>query len=388
MAVRDFHAPQLKEAMATYLKIVQPATAKDVLEAVRNGKAHRFKDTLVPALPGRLNMPERAPGAKEATEAKAKPRTSVEPIPLEFQALRDTKRVNSDTDAAANRLGFTSEDLYQFAYVKLATHSVEGEGHRGQHSDIFGLLAEPALAASEEMKAVESKAVNSALTDTLGLKPIDYEAVQEAVIQEAKTHEVPRYSVIFETPAEAAVSALRLLSRYRPAADVLDVELYTVRDINGQLVTDRLRGLLDLRNKGKPKFVVISIGEAKAKSGRYKIIPQLVEDVRRLLEGFGIEGVEFGEDDVVFGKQLVLGWLSEKPPSKTQVDEIRSSTVKNFTDQNKALTSAGKPTAAAPEVIPCEVAARTTFDDARKVTSDFQAALNALASQNPPTDKK
>jgi hypothetical protein len=119
--------------------------------------------------------------------------------------------------------------------------------------------------------------------------------------------------------------------------------------------------------------------DRRTRSGRAKIIRQITEDVRRLLKGLRTEGatagsvVEFSEANVTFGKKLVVGWLSEEAPPPSQVAELGKNIAAQF-------VRAGEPIST---VLPVEVAARTTFNDARRVAEDIQAALNALPAEKP-----
>lgn len=377
----------------------QPVSVKEVLQAVSGDAANhpRLAQVLGEPVPGRIRMPEepllgrRPEDESSSTDPRVTSRAVVEAFPREFKVLRDTKLITPDADAAAAQIGFRLEDLFQYLYAIFTRHKAKGE-HQGQLSNFFGYLAEIGLATSKEMAAEEAVAVRAALTDTLKIKGIDYDAAQKVIMPFAAEVEADGKTEVLGS----AVAALRVLRRYRPAPDVIDIELYTVRDMTGpkgRLVTDRLRGLLDLRDPKKPKFVVIAIGEAKAQSGRAKIIGQIVEDVRRLMKGLRVEGsalgsvTEFGEADVVFGKKLVVGWLSEETPPSSQVANLEKDFAAIFQARNRQLVRAGQPTIEAPTVKVVEVTARTTFDDARKISKDFQLALSALAAKKPSTNE-
>lgn len=321
-------------------------------------------------VPGRLQHPQ---GRLVEGPAPAPGlRTSNEPLPGEFEALEratrqvGTRKVPLITDAsrqAAQRMGVPLRQLYQFLYRRLQSQVRKRDGHQGQHGNLFGALAERGLQNDANLLVHEADAIDAALK-ARGLPTV---AASRAAL-----------STVAGTAQDQAAT---LVLRQRPAPGVYDLELQDVYDAQGKLVTDRLRGLLDLRND-PPAFTIVSIGESKAKSGYNKILPQLAEDVSRLLEGFrstldgGDQAIAFKRLQVGFGPRLVITSLSERAPPAAHL-------ARSLRDIARVFTKSGK---RPPQVSHVAIDPASTFADARTIAAEFQAALNALGRAPQPAN--
>lgn len=332
----------------------------------QSGKRRPIAEVVAEGISGRLPHP-------------AAQTTSIEPLPREFAVLRSTKMITPASEAAAQRLGFelsssgsALDSVYQYLQLALVEQKLKGPEHAGQFSNLFSPVAEFALNNNKDLRATEDKAARKAIAKVMGTDT-NSSAVDYLILE--------KYPPLPVSMQKEFSDALTVLRRYRAAPGLLDVELYNVRDTRGRkgwLVTDRLRGLLDLRTK-PPRFVVVSIGEAKAKSGYNKILAQITDDVKRLLEGFRRSGAipvseSFETVEVSFGPELVVASLSEETPPANHRSELVENIRAIFVSENLPP----------PAVIPKEIDVAGTFSDARIIARDFQAALNALQS---PTTK-
>ena len=237
--------------------------------------------------------------------------------------------------------------------------------HAGQFYNLFGWVSGlPGLHRSDAVRSAEEAAVAAVLKD-LKIVP---EAVPAGILPEA-SRGLPK-SIAMTDPSA-------ILVRYRPAPGLLDLELQGVRDAGRQLVTDRLRGILNLR-KQPPEFIIVSIGESKAQSGYNRIIDQLTEDVRRLLQEFqmpldGVSPQAFVDTQVRFGPKLVVAWLSERAPPAGHV-ERGPRTSRQFSGGRSSACRTSRP---------FRYRSGTNFSDARTVSREIQAALNALRATMP-----
>lgn len=326
-------------------------------------------------VPGRLPRP---PG----TVTDAARAMSMETLPGDFTALANaTRQVNGKpvkiispaSEAAAKRLGFTLPELFQHLVPMLSRQSVKRDGHAGQQYNIFGVVSEIGLANSSTVRNAEDHAVDLLLRDM--------KVKREALPADVGKQPVPRPRDLPGLPGDAPAPTMQeianLVMRHRPAPGLLDMELQVVRDSSGQLVTDRLRGIMNLR-KSPPEFIIVSIGEAKSKSGSGLIIGQLIEDVRRLLKGFrppsdsGVGLTSLDSMQVRFGPQLVVAWLSEKAPPVAHVASLDRQ-IAQVLRKGKRAPAAVKQVAVPPGSI---------YDDARIIAVEFQAALKALSAKN------
>ncbi len=350
-------------------------------------------------IPGRLPRPPKAPPrapdpARPGFKRAADPSTSFEPVPGELRTLLNTKKITQRSRDAAQRLGFEKNDkgsalesLYQFLYPTLYRQSAsrrkpktpaKGKNggsppaepppeHAGVWSNIFSPLTEFALNQNPSLLRTEQGAIDRAL---------------QQMARNDKTLKMASYAGVPLPPTQklatgpSATGAVSMLRSRRVAAGVLDVEMFNVRDNTGktgQPVTDRLRGLLDIR-KTPPEFTIVSIGEAKARSKSGEIIGQVVQDVARLVGGLrtsegGVAAGNFGPAQVKFGPQLVVAVLSEKAPPASHVASLEG-------QLKAAFKTAKKPS---PQMKLETLDVGSTFFDAKTIAREFQSALNELA---------
>jgi hypothetical protein len=396
-AVNDRRAPV--EAAKIMQEVVNGAKSADpmtpgafVLEISRPTGTRSLAAVLGEGpVPGKLVLPPGAPVPeaiqREGFTRPADPRTSLEPFPGELNALRATKQITMQSEDAAKRLGFdvnstgsALDALYQFLYRTFlgqrSQRPEDAKAYEGQHSNLFSPIAEFALNRHPTLMAGEDAAVREALasmtkTDS-ALRVFDYSAMEKSL-------PLPVGPTLTGARASEGLAVLR---KYRVAEGVLDVELYNVRDTKGETglqVTDRLRGLLDLR-KTPPEFTIISIGEAKAKWGYREIMGQIVNDVERLLQGFrapqgGSGAVQsFERVRVKFGPRLIVASLSERRPPGSHVQTL--------TSRIQSIFRSSKQTP--PEVIPLEIDPTSIYADARTIATELQAAFNELARKPVP----
>lgn len=331
------------------------------IDALRKATGGRSLASLLEEgpLPARLPRRRDAPGAAGA-------RPPVDSLPAEFTALAEAKVLRKGvafpviTDAvhaAAARLGFSLPALYRRLYPALQRLRLKRKAasREGQRRAMDGRIAELALHRSPAALAAEERAVQAALQK-----------------MDPPGKRVPSPPSSPGTWEGAGADAVRAVIR-RPG--VLDIELTDIRDRAGQLVTDRFRGLLDLR-KQPPEFVIVAIGEAKAASGAADILPQLVQDVRRLLQGFRapLSGAgtrfDFDRARVHFGPQLVVTWLSEKAPPAPRRMALEEALARLLRGPRKAP----------PQIVAVPIDPGSTFQDARLVSSALQTALQTLAT--------
>lgn len=373
----------LGEAVNTVLQLVRPdGSLRPIAQVMAEGP-----------LPGRMPRP-RAKGAEALPPEKPREgftrgvarAASLEPAPGEFKVLREAKTAQGDkiitqaSEEAAKRLGFETgqngsalDALYRFIYPALLRQSVKGVGHEGLLSNLAAPLTEFALNQHPELRSLEAEAIQAALAKMPDVRVANYADLP-------KGRMIPLGAIpdaLNRTPGQLSSDAFSMLRTNRVAEGVFDVELHNVRDSGGTVgwaVTDRLRGLLDMR-KTPPGFVVVSIGEAKAKSKSGEIIGQTVQDVERLLAGFrapeGGSGAprSFEPAQVTFGPRLVVASLSEKRPPRGHVAALERNMRSVF--KSSKLT--------APKIIPHEIDPGGIFKDARTVTGQLQEALNVLA---------
>lgn len=343
-----------------------PQEYAETLNALRKATGGRSLASLLKdgPLPARMPRPRDAPGTA-GVQAPA------EPLPTEFKALAEAKVLRNGTlvpaiteavHAAAGRLGFTLPALYRRLYPALERLRLKrkAKSREGQRWTMDGRIAELALHRSPAVLSAEERAIDAAL-ESMG---------PPAPRVPPPTPSPPSRP---RTPEEVSAANAVLAIIRQPG--VFDIELTDVRDSAGQLVTDRFRGLLDLR-KQPPEFVIVAIGESKTAGGASDILPQLVQDVRRLLKGFRAPlagaGTRFDFDGtrVRFGPQLVVSWLSEKNPP----ERLRKSL------EGKLARLLGGSRRKPPQITPVPIDPGTAFQDARVVASGLQTALQALAT--------
>lgn len=394
--VADAVKELMRDAGGKYLN--PPMTVLSVFKALatRDGDARSLSAILSEGpMPGRLPRPpgskhpaiDDRPTGKSGFTRKPDPGSSFQPYPGELEALISTGKLGPECEAAARRLGFGSKgsgsdttalrSMHQYLIEALQSQKVKIDGHAGVHSNLFGPLAEFGLASSKEMRAAEDAAIRVAIESMKKRDPAlyvpDYSAIEADI----------RLQPLTPLESEALSRSMGLLRRVYVADGVLDIELIKVRDAGGkkgQLVTDRMRGLLRLREGKPPEFTIVSIGESKAQSGYREIIGQIEEDVRRLLQGMrapeGGSGapIEFTNMQVKFGERLVVGWLSEVPPPEGHVARLKKNLLRDLGSRKQGSE----------EIDLIEIDPGSTFDDARFLAERLQAAHNALAAKPVP----
>jgi hypothetical protein len=379
-AIHGSDVDQVLQATKAQLKAL--GSAKEALTLVigdrQGGGASKTLAQILREASGLGRLPTPAAmvaGVPKALRKAARKIVSAEALPGEFRALEQVLAaakpglkpepiITAASHQAAKRLGYELPELYQFLYPLLQRQMLKRPEHAGQFYNLFGWVSELGLHRSDAVRNAEEAAVAAVLKD-LKIVP---EALPAGIVPK-RPRGLPK-SIAMTDPSA-------MLARYRPAPGLLDLELQGVRDAGGQLVTDRLRGILNLR-KQPPEFIIVSIGESKAQSGYNKIIDQLTEDVPRLLQEFqtpldGVSPQAFVGTQVRFGPKLVVAWLSERAPPAGHVKRGPKDIAAVFRRKKLGL----------PDIETVSIPPGTNFSDARTVSREIQAALNALWATMP-----
>lgn len=380
-AMRGSEVDQVLQATKAQLKALGSAkqALKLVVDDLKAGGTGRTLAQILQESSGLGRLPTPAAmiaGVPQASRQAARKIVSSEALPGEFHALEQVRAaakpganaeaiITAASRQAANRLGYELPELYQFLYPLLQRQMLKGPEHAGQFYNLFGWVAELGLHRSDAVRTAEEAAVAAVLKD-LKITP---EPIPAGIV-----HKRPRGHPRSITTTDPSA----MLARYRPAPGLLDLELQGVLDTGKQLVTDRLRGILNLR-KQPPEFIIVSIGESKAKSGYNEIINQLTKDVPRLLQGFqtpldGVSPQKLAGTQVRFGPTLVVAWLSERAPPAGHVKRGPKDIAEVFRREKLGV----------PDIETVSIPPGTNFSDARTVSREIQAALNALWATQPP----